>query len=184
MAAFKTGPHSVSEQLTPHFHLMELTASEIALRRGYDNSPSDDVRANLMQLALCLEICRDILKTSIIITSGYRCPQLNRAVKGAVGSHHLSGYAADFVAPGYGDHVRVAHRLYASLYRPWDQLILEPGWVHLSVHPRLRGEFIDMRTGEVRHRGDGRGAVWEDTRAIGDGFAAQTHEQPCGEGGE
>ena len=180
----ETAPHKHGGQLTPHFHLAEFTASETALRRGIDNTPPQHVVERLCEVALVLENIRFFLKAPIIITSGYRSPKLNRAVRGARGSHHMDGYAVDFIAPLYGDHVRVAHRCWASLYQRWDQLILEPGWVHLSLHPRLRGDFIDMRTGEVRTRGDGLGAVWEDTRAIGEGFAQQSHEQPSGGSGE
>ena len=43
---------------------------------------------------------RPDLKISISITSGHRCADHNKAVKGARSSRHLDGLAADFVVRG------------------------------------------------------------------------------------
>lgn len=172
-------------QLTEHFSLAEFTASETALRRGIANEPTDQIIANLRELAFALETCRDLLGGPIIITSGYRSPPLNHVLGGAVGSHHMEGYAADFVCPSYGSPEKVALRLHASLFVRFDQLILEPGWVHLSVHPRQRRQSLRAIPGE----GFGvlvaaNDATWDDTRPIGGGSAPRTHAKPTGEGGE
>ncbi len=47
-----------------------------------------------------LQALRDYLGVPIIVTSGYRSPEHNRAVKGAPNSRHTTGEAADIVAPG------------------------------------------------------------------------------------
>lgn len=176
-------------QLTEHFALAEFTASQTALRRGLPNDPNPPQVENLRTLAHCLEACRDILGGPIIITSGFRSPQLNARVGGFVGSHHCQGLAADFVCPSYGDAEKVSRRLNAGLFVPFDQLIWEPGWVHLSVHPNRRRQFLraveDPQRGwayvDLGHAND---AAWDDTRPIGGGSAPRTHAEPSGEGGE
>ena len=51
-------------QLTPHFTLEELTASETAERNGWDNSPNDTELANLTRLADFLEQVKVVLVAS------------------------------------------------------------------------------------------------------------------------
>lgn len=43
-----------------------------------------------------LQVIRDIIKTPIVIHSGYRCRKHNIAVKGHSASLHRTGYAADW----------------------------------------------------------------------------------------
>ncbi|HHV41964.1 MAG TPA: DUF882 domain-containing protein [Clostridiaceae bacterium] len=52
------------------------------------------------ELVRRLQVMRDEIGKPIIINSGYRCPEHNRAVGGAAGSQHLYGTAADIVCPG------------------------------------------------------------------------------------
>ena len=149
-----------SEQLTANFHLQEFVRSATADRKGIDNTPNDAVVERLKDLANVLENVRDILRSRVIVLSGYRCASLNVAVGGVRNSAHLDGYAADFVCPGYGDPRRVFERLAVGLYSRFDQLIyeksLQGGWIHLSVNPAFRGEIIDLGTGEVRAKRFGR----------------------------
>ena len=84
-------------QLTPHFSLEELTATQ---HRGIDNSVNDDSsNSNLQQLAYKLETVRSILGYPLVISSGYRCLELNRAVGSKDTSAHVKGLAADWVCP-------------------------------------------------------------------------------------
>ena len=46
-----------------------------------------------------LQVIRDIVQVRMIINSGCRCIDHNRAVGGASVSYHLAGYAADFCFP-------------------------------------------------------------------------------------
>lgn len=88
-------------QLTPHFRLEEFTASAIAAELGIDNTPYlTGVRDNLLLLALALEQIRIGIGRPISISSGYRCPRLNRAVGGSITSVHPDGLAADCNAAG------------------------------------------------------------------------------------
>jgi hypothetical protein len=121
-------------QLTDHFTLDELTASDVARTRHIDNTPSAATVENLRRLAQTLEQARVLLGGKPMqITSGYRCPALNRAVGGVASSAHLAGLAADFVCPKFGAPLDVVRKLAASNLA-FDQLIHEGGrWVHIGL---------------------------------------------------
>ncbi len=95
-------------QLSEHFMLSEFTRSSTAERLGLDNSldasnPLDqDVINNLRNLCeQVLEPLRVHAGQPIIISSGYRSPALNQALRGAPRSQHLTGEAADIRLPTY-----------------------------------------------------------------------------------
>lgn len=128
--------------LTQHFTLDELTASGVAARLGIDNSATMLVIDHLKVLAQGLEEVRDLLGAPIHINSGYRCSKLNLAIGGSSTSAHMSGFAADFVSPIFGDPTHVFEAIRASKIQ-FDQLILEFGqWVHISFAPAMRGEVL------------------------------------------
>jgi zinc D-Ala-D-Ala carboxypeptidase len=119
--------------LTPHFTLEELCASEFAARNGIDNAPPPQVVANLTRLAKMLEKVRELLKKPILISSGYRSPQLNARIGGSTKSAHMDGRAADFICPAFGTPYVVAKRI-AAARLGFDQMIHEYGrWVHIAV---------------------------------------------------
>jgi len=138
--------------LSTHFTLAELTASQTAVRRGIDNNPPDDVVKNLEHLALGLEGVRTVLGCPLIINSGYRSPALNTAVGGARDSQHKLGLAADFIAPGFGSPVQVARAISASGIK-FDQLICEGNWVHVSftATPRRQVLTATFKDGQARY---------------------------------
>ena len=126
-------------QLSPHFTLAELTASNKAAQLGIDNTPPPELIPRLVMLAEMLERIRSAVNVPIIVTSGYRCQRLNQAVGGVTSSDHTQGHAADIVAPRFGSATEVA-RLIAPLVSVLGvgQLILEgvkgKQWVHVSTH--------------------------------------------------
>jgi len=136
-------------QLTRHFTLEELTASQEAARRGIDNTPNAGALANLQRLAETMEHVRHLLDNKpITVTSAYRSPGVNKAVGGAAGSAHLSGAAIDFICPGFGTPLEICRWLEPQMARlAIDQLIHEFGtWVHLGLAvPRLQALTIDDR---------------------------------------
>ena len=83
-------------ELTKNFTLQELTKSATATRLGIDNSPSQRIINNLTDLSTkVLQPIRNKYGKPIIVTSGYRCVTLNKAVGGAPFSQHCQGQAAD-----------------------------------------------------------------------------------------
>lgn len=87
-------------QLTPHFMLSEFTRSSTATARHIDNTPNEEHIANLRYLCeQILEPLRQHFNTPVLISSGYRCPELNKAVGGSKTSNHTYGYAADLQIP-------------------------------------------------------------------------------------
>lgn len=120
-------------RLSPHFTLEELTVSQEADRRGLDNDPPQDVIDNLYWLAQQLEIVRaDLGGHAIVVLSGYRSAEVNRAVGGSVTSAHMRGLAADFVCPGFGSPLEICQRIGHAQHVSYDQLIHEYSWVHLG----------------------------------------------------
>ena len=117
--------------LSQHFSLEELTASETADRAGIDNTPNDEVIAKLIILASGLEKIRSVLGYPIHINSGYRCPELNKAIGGALNSQHMTGNAADLICPAFGPPLAIC-RVIINSGIAFDQLIREFTWVHVS----------------------------------------------------
>lgn len=120
-------------QLSEHFSLEELIASETAARLGIDNTPPPDIAANLRILALGLERVRAVLGGKPIhVNSGYRCPALNAAIKGADNSMHLQGLAADILCPQLGSPLEVCRAIVTAGIET-DQVIHEFGrWSHVA----------------------------------------------------
>lgn len=121
------------EQLSQHFTLEELTASEVALRHGISNKPNDTEKDNLKFLASQLEIVRAFLGQPMHINSAFRSLPVNTLVGSQPTSAHVKGLAADFVCPGFGTPEEIVKALVKSAPLKWDQLILEFGrWVHIG----------------------------------------------------
>ena len=135
--------------LTPHFTLEELTASETAERNGWDNSPNDQELANLTRLAEFLEEVKVVLGGKpIMISSGLRTKQVNDAVGSKDTSQHRLGCAADFKVPGMTPD-EVVKAIVASGIG-YDQVICEfDRWTHISIpniedtSPRQHALVID-----------------------------------------
>jgi hypothetical protein len=118
--------------LSLHFTLEELTFSQTAVRLGIDNAPPPFVVDNLRRLARSLEAVRTLLGGAILISSGYRSPELNEAVRGSKSSAHIRGLAADFTSPQYGTPRECALAISRSDLI-FDQLISEGAWVHFGL---------------------------------------------------
>ncbi len=129
-----------------HFTLTELTRSATAQRLGIDNTPPPEAVAALTQLVdNVLDPLREAWGAPLYVTSGYRCPALNRAVGGVPHSQHILGQAAD-VTTGTIDGNRRLWQLLQSLHLPVDQAINEHGyrWLHISHGPRNRCHYFSI----------------------------------------
>lgn len=120
-------------QLSPHFTLEELVRSQVALRSGYDNKPSPDSVSNLTRICSeLLEPIRTALAVPLHIDSGYRSPQLNRAVFGSPTSVHQVGLAADVIPVGL-DLAQAFELIRGLKDLPIDQCIIECNtWLHIG----------------------------------------------------
>ena len=141
---------SINKQakLSEHFTLGELTKS--SSHPEIYNIPSRVHIENLKRVCTWLEVLRSEWNRlygegddPIIITSGYRSKELNRAVGGVATSNHLTGCAVDIRVAGKEQLLRYAVILldYADhTNQDFDELLLEHGkngviWLHFAVRP-------------------------------------------------
>jgi hypothetical protein len=133
-------------KMTEHFSLEELTFTN---HREFDNTPNVLQINNLQRLAEFLEKVRDLLGKPILVDSAFRSPEVNHAVGSTSVSQHLKGCAADIRVPGMTPSEVVKAIYGADL--PYDQLILELGWTHISIpntedaEPRSMALIIDKQ---------------------------------------
>lgn len=117
-----------------YFTIAELCASSTATAKSIDNTPTPGITQNLERLvANVLDPLREAWGKPIVVTSGYRCPELNKAVGGAKNSHHMQGMAADISTGNKVDNRRLFQKI-LDLGLPFTQLIDEKGfsWIHVS----------------------------------------------------
>ena len=143
-------------RLSPHFTLSEFEKSATAEKYHIDNSVPAQYIPTLQQLCQeVLEPLRSFVGGPIVISSGYRCNQLNIKVGGAYASQHTLGEAADIKLPltsytFWTDNkqhtdVETAHKWIDWLERNvnFDQIILETSngrdyWLHISCRRNLK----------------------------------------------
>lgn len=120
-----------------YFTIKELSASTEARKMDIDNTPTPDAVANLTALVeAVLDPLRERYGYPIMVSSGYRCPRLNKAVGGSATSQHVKGEAADIYVGKPKDKAMLFSLIYYLL--PFDQLIWErgndeaPSWIHVS----------------------------------------------------
>lgn len=117
--------------------MAEFIKSDTAKREGIDNTPEGEHLENAKALfENVVQKVRDHFGPTVL-NSGYRCPELNQAVRGSKTSQHCKGEAADIEVRGVanGD---LAQWIVDNL--DFDQVILEfytpgepsSGWVHVS----------------------------------------------------
>lgn len=132
--------------LSEHFTLEEMLFSDTAQRLNIDNSPPLEVIAHLTVAANGMEKVRALLGYPIRVNSGYRCPDLNKAVGGSKTSAHMTGYAVDFVCPKFGAPIQIVKAIAGSSI-VFDQCIQEGTWVHISFDPRARRQLLTAHFG-------------------------------------
>lgn len=127
--------------LSRHFTYEEMTVTHT----GLPNVPEEPQMDNLRRTANRMDAIRDLLQHPVTVSSGFRSPEVNRAVGGVSNDAHEHGYGCDFVCPRFGTPADVAREIARSDIA-YDQLILEYGWVHISFDPRLRMEKMTKRS--------------------------------------
>ena len=145
-------------KLSEHFTLGELCKTSVNSLDG--NIPSHEEIENLKRLCPWLEELRYTYNTlyclkpgedyetsknvePIIISSGYRSPEVNRCVGGAHSSNHLTGCAVDIRCVGVEQAIRYAAILLDTAddwKQDFDELLIERNrygaiWLHFAVRP-------------------------------------------------
>ena len=111
-----------------YFTFLEMIKSSTADKNNIDNNPTNpEIIDNINYTMERLDEIREKYGKPIIITSGYRCSELNKKVGGKSNSFHLKGLAAD---------LKYSVELWTFLtqHAKFDKLILETSksakWIH------------------------------------------------------
>lgn len=138
-----------------YFELNEFIASDTAERKGIDNTPTFDAVNHLEELvAIILDPLREAWGSPLRVTSGYRCPELNKAVGGSRTSAHMTGYAADIQPTDTrrtGKFILFANAWLQEQGIGFDQSIDEVSgttrWWHISIRTaegKQRKQFLSL----------------------------------------
>jgi zinc D-Ala-D-Ala carboxypeptidase len=122
-------------KLSKNFLLSEITHSNTAKRLGITNAPKKEHLSNIQALIRkVVQPMRDALGP-IRISSGYRSPELNRAIGGSIKSQHCKGEALDlqFWKSGKMNNKAIYDWVIANDIE-FDQMINEFdfSWIHIS----------------------------------------------------
>lgn len=124
-----------------YFDLDEFLTSSKARQMSIENLPTFEVVSHIEELIrVILEPLRKEWGSGLTINSGFRCPNLNKAVGGSTTSAHLTGYAAD-VVPANGkiaEFMAFAEKWLKMNNVPFDQSIKEKDkkgneWWHIGL---------------------------------------------------
>ena len=132
-----------------YFTKEEFERSQIAIDKGIDNTIPPKYMKNLYNLMNELEYIREHFGKPVIISSGYRSPELNKLVKGSKNSQHCKGEAADFTVKGVSvqevfDWIK-NNCEYHEVINEFDE------WVHLGVKitGNKRESFKAQKVGRI-----------------------------------
>jgi hypothetical protein len=127
--------------ISKYFSWEEVIRSAKAESLGIDNSIPEELKPKALYTAQNMDIVREHLGKPILVSSWYRCLQLNRALGSKDTSDHLSAKAVDFTCPEFGTPLEVCKAIIRSGIK-FKQLILEHTWVHISFssNPELQNK--------------------------------------------
>ena len=123
----------IMENISEHITYDEATVSPTSLRCGIKNYPTSEQLQSMKAVANnCFEPLRKWYDKPIKVNSFFRNPELNKIVKGAIGSQHCKGEAIDMTAGSKEENKKLFDWCKANL--KFDQLINEYNysWVHIS----------------------------------------------------
>ncbi len=147
-------------RLSEHFKLAELCKTSVKTKDG--NIPSHVAIENMKRLCGWLEMLREEWNKRygdgddpIIINSGYRSLQVNKAVGGVATSNHLTGCAVDIRVLGMEQLLRYAVILLDisdESQEDFDELLIERNskgtyWLHFAVRPAGNRRKIRLMEG-------------------------------------
>ena len=154
-------------RLSPHFTLGEVTKTSVKTAGERSATQGDALLAKNIPSHVAIENLRNLCENwleelrenynliyegvgdckgdePIIITSGYRSPEVNKAVGGSTTSNHLTGCAVDIRCAGIEQAIRYACILLDiadGSKRDYDELFIERSkqgryWIHFAVRPK------------------------------------------------
>ena len=124
--------------ISKHISYKEGVHSNMAIRKGIDNTPNDEQLNNMELIAeKVFEPLREWVKGPIKINSFFRSPKLNTAIGGSSKSQHCKGQAID-IDDTFGKATNAEMYNWIKDNLNFDQMIWEfgdddnPNWVHVS----------------------------------------------------
>lgn len=93
------------------------------------------------ELLARLQLLRDSYGQPMLVNCGYRCPEHNAAVGGAIHSAHLTGEAAD-ISDSQGELRAFCSPLVLEYLGLWaEDYGHTPTWIHLQIRPAANRIF-------------------------------------------
>jgi hypothetical protein len=138
---------NLNEKITENFTYREFIYSDTAIRLGIDNYPKDSIIwKNIKNLAVEIQKIRNKFG-QIRILSGYRCPELNKAVNGSATSLHCFGFSADLEQVSTNIKlIEIINWIHDNL--KWRELICEyfpRGWCHYGFTDNIYTTSIKLK---------------------------------------
>ncbi len=141
---------NLDDKVGRYLTLRECIKSETAIRKGIDNTPTEEHLINMHRL--CNEVydklC-DKMGSKLPFTSFYRSAKLNKAIGGSPSSAHSKGLAIDLDVDGSSLKITNADLFNATKHLlNYDQLIWEfgddkqPAWVHIGLGNTYRNQEL------------------------------------------
>ena len=122
-----------TQKLTDHFTVQELTTTDQNGLQKTNTKEGLKISDKLQALAEFAEEVRAVIQNCpMVITSGYRCEKLNKAIGGSKTSEHLKCEAIDFIPKKMSAFKALGYILISEL--KWDQLILEKRGQGYLIH--------------------------------------------------
>lgn len=146
-----------------YFKYEEFIESDVAQTNGIDNTPDENAKENILELAGIMDRIRgdwtvycdkmSYGNPALTICSAYRCPELNKKVGGVSKSAHQTGSACD-VQPSNGrvnEFFLFMQTWLLAKDVPFDELLFERNkktkWVHFA-NKSWSGEYR-YKVGEI-----------------------------------
>lgn len=134
------------------FTLKEFERSSVADKYNIDNTIPKELVPHIEELIDFLNPIREAWGKPIVVTSGYRCKELNKKVGGVDSSAHTIGYGVDLQSGDF----RVFSNFIKSYFQAhpeikFDQVIIEKSgnsqWIHIGLYNKehkQRGQLFNI----------------------------------------
>lgn len=136
-------------KISKYFTLEEALRSDTAARLGIDNTPNEEQLQNIIYTAKELDKIREEVGSPIIVTSWFRCEELNASTPGSSKtSDHMRGFAVDCKCPSFDsvlDFCKFTNNFLNENNYLFSQIIHEYGvWQHISFAPENKQQLLTI----------------------------------------